>query len=52
MKNSVVGTAYKKVKERAIEIGFEYVKPNYFVTKSVAIASNKVAIHCWRGNEK
>jgi tRNA 2-selenouridine synthase len=26
------------------------VKPtNDFVTKSVAIASNKVAIHCWRG---
>jgi hypothetical protein len=26
---------------------------NDFVTKSVAIASNKeVAIHCWRGNEK
>jgi tRNA 2-selenouridine synthase len=47
---AVVGTAIK-VKERAIEIGFEYVKPtNDFVTKSVAIASNKeVAIHCWRG---
>ena len=50
---AVVGTAYKKEsKERAIEIGFEYVKPklNDFVAKSVAIAPNKeVAIHCWRG---
>jgi tRNA 2-selenouridine synthase len=25
---AVVGTAYKQVKERAIEIGFEYVNPN------------------------
>lgn len=49
----VVGTAYKKEsKEKAIEIGFEYVKPklNDFITKSVMIAPNKeVAIHCWRG---
>jgi tRNA 2-selenouridine synthase len=50
---AVVGTAYKKEsKERAIEIGFEYVKPKLhdFITKSVAIAPSKeVAIHCWRG---
>jgi tRNA 2-selenouridine synthase len=50
---AVVGTAYKKEsKERAIEIGFEYVKPklNDFITKSTAIAPNKeVAIHYWRG---
>lgn len=50
---AVVGTAYKKEsKERAFEIGFDYVKPklNDFITKSVAIAPNKeVAIHCWRG---
>jgi tRNA 2-selenouridine synthase len=50
---AVVGTAYKKEsKERAIEIGFEYVKPklNDFITTSAAIAPNKeVAIHCWRG---
>jgi tRNA 2-selenouridine synthase len=50
---SVVGTAYKKEsKERAFEIGFEYVKPklNDFITKSFAIAPKKeVAIHCWRG---
>lgn len=50
---AVVGTAYKKVsKERAIEIGFEYVTPKLrdFITKSAAIAPKKeVAIHCWRG---
>jgi tRNA 2-selenouridine synthase len=50
---AVVGTAYKKEsKERAIEIGFEYVKPklNDFITKSTTIAPGKeVAIHCWRG---
>lgn len=50
---AVVGTAYKKEsKERAIEIGFEYVKPklNDFVTQSIAIAPTKeVVIHCWRG---
>jgi tRNA 2-selenouridine synthase len=48
---AVVGTAYKKESKERVEIGFEYVKPklNDFVTKSVAIASNKeVAIHCWR----
>lgn len=50
---AVVGTAYKKEsKERAIEIGFDYVKPklNDFITKSILIAPKKeVAIHCWRG---
>jgi len=50
---AVVGTAYKKEsKEKAIEIGFEYVKPklSQFITKSFEIAPNKeVAIHCWRG---
>ncbi len=50
---AVVGTAYKKEsKERAFEIGFEYVKPklNDFVSKALAIAPNKeVAVHCWRG---
>jgi tRNA 2-selenouridine synthase len=52
---AVVGTAYKQEsKERAIEIGFEYVKPklNDFITKSVAIASNKeYTLLAW-GNEK
>lgn len=50
---AVVGTAYKKEsKERAFEIGFEYVKPklNDFITKSAAIGPEKeVAVHCWRG---
>ena len=50
---AVVGTAYKKEsKERAIEIGFEYVKPklNNFITTAAAIAPAKeVVIHCWRG---
>lgn len=48
-----VGTAYKQVsKERAIEIGMEYVKPKLhdFIRKSTAIAPNKkVVIYCWRG---
>ena len=50
---AVVGTAYKKEsKERAIELGYEFVKPKLidFVTKSIEIASKKeVVIHCWRG---
>lgn len=50
---AVVGTAYKQEsKEKAIEIGFEYVKPklNDFIEKSIAIAPAKtVVIHCWRG---
>jgi tRNA 2-selenouridine synthase len=50
---AVVGTAYKKEsKERAFEIGYEYVKPklNDFISKSHDIAPDKqVVIHCWRG---
>ncbi|TDG35235.1 tRNA 2-selenouridine(34) synthase MnmH [Pedobacter changchengzhani] len=50
---AVVGTAYKQEsKEKAIEIGFEYVKPKLddFIEKSIAIAPNKtVVVHCWRG---
>ena len=50
---AIVGTAYKKVsKERAIEIGYEFVNPklNDFITKSIAIAPEKEAVvHCWRG---
>ncbi len=49
----VVGTAYKKEsKERAFEIGYEFVKPklNDFIRKSIEIAPKKeVVIHCWRG---
>lgn len=50
---AVVGTAYKQEsKEKAIEIGYEYVKPklNDFIKKSLEIAPEKiVVIHCWRG---
>ena len=50
---AVVGTAYKKEsKERAIELGIEFVTPKLtdFITKSIKIASEKeVVIHCWRG---
>lgn len=50
---AIVGTAYKKEsKERAIELGYEFVNPklNDFITKSVEIAPEKeVAVHCWRG---
>ena len=50
---AVVGTAYKKEsKEKAYELGYEFVKPklNDFISKSATIAPLKeVAIHCWRG---
>ena len=50
---AAVGTAYKKEsKERAIELGYDFVKPklNDFITKSIEIAPEKeVVIHCWRG---
>jgi tRNA 2-selenouridine synthase len=50
---AVVGTAYKKVsKERAFEIGYEFVKPKLegFIRRSIEIAPEKeVVIHCWRG---
>jgi tRNA 2-selenouridine synthase len=49
---AVVGTAYKQESKKGLSKLVLYVKPklNDFVTKSVAIASNKeVAIHCWRG---
>ena len=50
---AIVGTAYKKEsKERAIELGYEFVKPKLenFITESLEIAPEKeVIIHCWRG---
>jgi tRNA 2-selenouridine synthase len=50
---AVVGTAYKKEsKERAFEIGYEFVKPKLegFIRRSIEIAPEKeVVIHCWRG---
>jgi tRNA 2-selenouridine synthase len=50
---AVVGTAYKKEsKEKAFEIGYEFVKPklNDFISKTIEIAPEKeVVIQCWRG---
>ena len=50
---AVVGTAYKQQsKEKAIELGYEFVNPklNDFITKSIAIAPEKeIVVHCWRG---
>jgi tRNA 2-selenouridine synthase len=50
---AIVGTAYKKEsKERAIEIGYEFVEPKLdnFITCAIEIAPKKeVVIHCWRG---
>jgi tRNA 2-selenouridine synthase len=50
---AIVGTAYKKEsKERAIELGYEFVIPklNDFITQSVGVAPEKeVVVHCWRG---
>jgi tRNA 2-selenouridine synthase len=51
--HAIVGTAYKKEsKERAIEIGYKFVKPKLddFITSALKIAPKKeVVIHCWRG---
>ncbi|MBD0777397.1 tRNA 2-selenouridine(34) synthase MnmH [Maribacter sp. ANRC-HE7] len=50
---AIVGTAYKKEsKERAIELGYGFVKPklNDFITQSIGVAPEKeVVVHCWRG---
>lgn len=50
---AIVGTAYKKEsKEKAIEIGYEFVKPKLdnFITSAIELAPRKeVVIHCWRG---
>ncbi len=50
---AVIGTAYKKQsKEKAIEIGYGFVKPklNHFISKSLEIAPQReVLVHCWRG---
>lgn len=50
---AVVGTAYKQEsKERAIELGYEFVTPklNGFITQSLEVAPEKeVVVHCWRG---
>lgn len=48
-----VGTVYvQQSKEKAIEIGYEYVTPKlkWFVDESERVSNNKrVAVHCWRG---
>ena len=50
---AIVGTAYKKEsKERAIELGYEFVNPklNDFISQSIEIAPEKeIVVHCWRG---
>ena len=50
---AVVGTAYVQVsKERAIEIGYGFVKPKLkaFISKSEKYApGGSIAVHCWRG---
>jgi tRNA 2-selenouridine synthase len=50
---AIVGTAYKQEsQERAIELGYHFVKPKLesFVEKALAIAPEKeVVVHCWRG---
>ncbi|MCL3779365.1 tRNA 2-selenouridine(34) synthase MnmH [Prolixibacteraceae bacterium JC049] len=48
-----VGTVYKqKSKEKAIELGYEYVNPKlqWFIDESRKVApSGNIVIHCWRG---
>lgn len=48
-----VGTVYvQESKERAIELGYQYVTPklSWFIDDSRKLTgSNSVAVHCWRG---
>ena len=50
---AIVGTAYKQQsKEKAIEIGLEFVQPKLssFIEESQRLTSDKgIVIHCWRG---
>lgn len=50
---AAVGTIYKKkTKEKAIELGYEYVTPKlqWFLQQSGRLANNgAIAVHCWRG---
>lgn len=50
---SAVGTVYKQeTKEKAIELGYEYVNPKlqYFLEESEKVAKGgAVVVHCWRG---
>ena len=50
---AAVGTIYKKkTKEKAIELGYEYVTPKLqcFLDESAKVAKQgAIAVHCWRG---
>lgn len=50
---AAVGTIYKKkTKEKAVELGYEYVTPKLqsFLDKSAHVAKGgAIAVHCWRG---
>ena len=50
---AAVGTVYKKkTKEKAVELGYEYVTPklNHFLEESAQLAKGgPIAVHCWRG---
>ena len=50
---AAVGTIYKKkTKEKAIELGYEYVTPKlqWFLDESATVAKGAaIAVHCWRG---
>ena len=50
---AAVGTIYKKkTKEKAVELGYEYVTPKlqWFLKESAKVAKGgAIAVHCWRG---
>lgn len=50
---AAVGTVYKKKsKEKAIELGYEYVTPKlqWFLEQSAKVANGgAIVVHCWRG---
>ena len=50
---AAVGTIYKKkTKEKAIELGYQYVTPKlqWFLDQSAKLAKGAaIAVHCWRG---
>ena len=50
---AAVGTIYKKkTKEKAVELGYEYVTPKlqWFLDESAKVAKGgAIAVHCWRG---
>ncbi|NLZ95444.1 MAG: tRNA 2-selenouridine(34) synthase MnmH [Bacteroidales bacterium] len=50
---AAVGTVYKKkTKEKAVELGYEYVTPklHWFLDESIKVAKEgAIAVYCWRG---